>query len=208
MDRIIQIADFLENRLSPKDVEKVRLQIINDPEWAEEAAFLKDLSFSAIEVKKAALRKRFNEVEVKLQRETPNGVTVLMNKIKNSIKDHVDYSLDQLTNLFAPVPTYQMAISQTKRGVDFDVLKPEKGGDCWEDGLSFELSNGVGEALELTIENNQSDELYSDEIPAHTIYFKPSFSSKDHSPGRYYWKLTSDNETIMGDFFIGRDLQS
>ncbi len=208
MERIIQIADFLTNRLSPEEAEEVRTQIETNSEWAEEAAFLKDLSSSAIEVRKLELRRQFNDIEIKLQREAPNGVVVLMNKIKNSIKNHVDYSLEELTNLFIPVPTYQVAILQTKRGEDFDVLKPKKGADCWEEGLSFELSNGVEEVLELTIENNQAEELYSGEIPPHTIYFKPLFSSKDNLPGRYYWKVTSDNETIMGDFFIGKDIQS
>ncbi|MFK7903782.1 MAG: hypothetical protein AB8B69_01595 [Chitinophagales bacterium] len=208
MERTIRIADFLTNRLPLQEAKEVSLQIANDPEWAEEAAFLKDLSVSAVEVKKAALRKQFNNIEVKLQRETSEGMTTLMNKIKDSVKNHIDYSIDQLAGLFAPVPHYQPILAQVQRGGDFEVLKPEKGADCWSDGLFFEFSNGLEEALELSIENNQSDELYSGEIPAHSIYFNPQFSSKDHPPGRYYWKVTSDNETIMGDFFIGKDLTS
>jgi len=208
MERTIRIADFLTNRLSPQEAEEVRLQIANDAEWAEEAAFLEDISFSAIEVKKEALRKRFDAIEVKLQRETPEGITILMDKIKDSIKNYIDYSIDQLADLFVPVPHYQPILAQVQRGEDFEVLRPEKGADCWESGLSFEFSNGLEEVLELSIENNQSEELYSGDIPAHSIYFNPLFSSKDHPPGRYYWKVTSDNETIMGDFFIGRDLSS
>ena len=52
MEHINKIADFLTGRLSPQEMEEIRLQIESNKEWSDELAFQKDLIFCSIEVKK------------------------------------------------------------------------------------------------------------------------------------------------------------
>ena len=74
--------------------------------------------------------------------------------------------------------------------------------------MYFELSEESEEDLELSIENNQCEELYIQEIPSHTQQFYVPFAAKNYPPGRYYWKLMVEDEMILAEFFIGKNVQS
>lgn len=207
MEHTIKIADYLTNRLSKEETEEVRLQIANDPEWAEEAAFLKEVLFSAIEVKKTQLRTHLGAIEVKLQKNEATNLAVYFDQAKKVIQEHIDYSIEYLKELFAPVPHYQPLLAMPTRAGNIEVLVPDNGVDCQDEGLYFELSEASDETLELSIENNQCEEVYSQEIEANALQFTVHFAAKDYPPGRYYWKLMVEDEMVISEFFVGKDLK-
>ncbi len=207
MEQTIKIADFLTNRLSPQEAEAVRLQIANNPEWAEEAAFLQEVLFSAIEVKKKQLREHFAVVEAKLKKQQAKSLSASIDKMKTSVQKQLDYSIEQLKELFAPVPHYQPLLAMPTRAGGIEVLVPENGVDCTDEGLYFELSETSKELLELSIENNQCDEVYTLEIEPNTFQFTVPFVAKEHPPGRYYWKLMVEDEMVISEFFVGKDMK-
>lgn len=207
MEQTIKIADYLTNRLTPQEAEEVKLQIANNPEWAEEAAFLKEVLFSAIEVKKEQLREHFAAIEAKLKKQQANSLADSIEKIKTVIQDYADYTLEQLKALFAPVPHYQPLLAMPTRAGGLEVLVPENGVDCTDEGLYFELSEASDETLELSIENNQCDEVYTLEIEPNTFQFTVPFAANSHPPGRYYWKLMVDDEMIISEFFVGKEMK-
>lgn len=207
MEHTIKIADYLTNRLSKEASEEVRLQIANDSEWAEEAVFLKEVLFSAIEVKKNQLRTHLDTLEVKLQENETTNLTVYFKKAKTVIQEHIDYSIEHLKALFAPVPHYQPLLAMPIRAGNIEVLVPKNGVDCSDEGLYFELSETSDEILELSIENNQCEEVYSQEIEADAVQFTVPFAAKDYSPGRYYWKLMVEDEMVISEFFVGKNLK-
>ncbi|MEZ4886780.1 MAG: hypothetical protein R3E32_18775 [Chitinophagales bacterium] len=208
MEQMTKIADFITHRLSPEEAAMVELRIAEDAEWKEEEAFQREVLFTAIEVKKMQLRKQFAGIEAKLQKKYANNLSTSIDKIKTSIKEHVEYSVEQLKELFAPVPHYQPLLAMPTRAGSLEVMIPQNGIDCTDEGLQFELTEASDETLELSIENNQCEEVYTQEILPNTFQFIVPFAAKDYPPGRYYWKLMVEDEMIISEFFVGKDLIS
>ncbi len=205
MDYLHQVADFLTGRLSPQEAEEVRRKIETNPEWAEEAAIQEEILFTAIEVKKIQLKTQFDGIEAKLQLQKEKEFATKIADFKSFVYQQVEYGLDQLAALFTLVPQYQPLLGMPLRGQDIEVLMPNEGTDCFNEGLSFQLSKGSEFPLEVVVENNQCEEVYSQEIAPNTADFTLFFPAKDHPPGRYYWKLMLEEEMIMSEFFIGKE---
>lgn len=208
MDYLHRIADFITGKLSPQEAEKVKQKIETNSEWAEEAAIQEDILFAAIEVKKIQLRTQFDRIEANLQSQTKQGLVAKITGFKSFVSQQVEYSLEQLTALFTPVPQYQPLLAMPMRGHDIKVLMPDAGIDCFNEGLSFQLSKGSEFPLEVVVENNQCEEIYAQEIDSNTTDFTLFFPAREHPPGRYYWKLMLEEEMIMSEFFIAKEALS
>ncbi|MEZ4885327.1 MAG: hypothetical protein R3E32_11415 [Chitinophagales bacterium] len=112
--------------------------------------------------------------------------------------------LDDLAAAFLPIPQYETVLAAASRSTAFEVVLPENGLDCKGGILVFELKKGIDKTLQLSIENNQKTVLIEEVIEAQTTYFEASVRNLE--AGLYYWKLKTENDLVMGSFFIRKDL--
>ncbi len=118
------------------------------------------------------------------------------------------YTLDELLAMFQPVGAYESRIAKELVGIrsmgNLKVIQPENEADFLEQ-ITFQLENPVNEALKLTIENSEEDEVLKQNIAANTATF--TIDLKGFKPGRYYWKLRSKKYgMVLRSFFIQKNL--
>ena len=111
-----------------------------------------------------------------------------------------------LEDLFKVVPYYESLILAEARSGSLLVASPENGADCGN-SIAFELKQPSASPLKLTIENSNEDILIKTQIDANSQTFKIDLNPSQRFPtGRYYWKLKSDDGTLIREFFINKDL--
>ena len=110
-----------------------------------------------------------------------------------------------LEDLFKVVPYYESLILAEARSGSLRVASPENGADCGN-SIAFELTQPSASPLKLTIENSNEDILIKTQIEANSQTFKVDLGPKKFPTGRYYWKLKSEDGTLIREFFINKDL--
>ncbi len=113
----------------------------------------------------------------------------------------------QLDDLFKSVPYYESLILAEARAGALKVASPNNGADCNGSSIEFELAQPAQSDLKLTIENSNEDILIKTKIEANTQSFSIPLDAKQKFPsGRYYWKLKSEDGTVIREFFVNKDL--
>ncbi len=177
------------------------------PDWQEAIRFYQDFGTSMQVHGNELVRAKLHSFEAAFQASQVKQQVVSTTPLLSRIKETINYTLDELAALFAPVPTYQASLGMVSRGTATDVISPSNGIDAADlEELIFKTVHLTQEPFELCIENNKQDVLVELEIPSNVQEFRVSLAALNATPGRYYWKLLSDEDMFIGYFFIRKDL--
>ncbi len=198
---------YIQNKATAKQCQEVDLLVSSNK---EAAIMLKAMQLLKAELINAEIEK------VKLSLTNLNqsiSKSQIASTKKHAINDSLDkalnYTIEQLQKLFAPVHLYEQIITDfSLRSTEVRLLQPEAELDCKDYQLHFELQhpqNNQGE-IEIYIENNQHQELYYAEFDADEKKFNINLTPNLFTTGRYYWKFAIGNAIIINSFFINKDL--
>lgn len=198
------LKDYLKGRISAQEAAAVESYLKAYPEFEAELDFERNLLEGLVELELEDAHFFLTDLEKKLSLSSNTKESSLSEKIQEGVQ----YSINQLQRWFAPVQNYEKLLQQTAfRAVSFKVLQPRNSIECSGLQLSFRLNKPVDNLL-LLIEDNEFNELIEQEFEEAVDVFQISLSPTDFHPGRYYWKLSDDNQTIVGVFFIQKNLMS
>lgn len=126
------------------------------------------------------------------------------NNIVQQLKEQLQYSLEELKKMFAPLPNYQLVLAQASRNDNTKVLHPKNGRDCSRGLLDFKLEAAPKQGFKVVVQNNRYQTLLEDRIPPKQSSF--TLFLPEMPPGRYYWKLILNGEVLLGEFFVHKAL--
>ena len=204
------IEKYLSNTLTSNEKRQFEQLQSEDSDFIAEIDFFENL-LTSVEVfgdKEFAreLKALDEEMELAYQKEQ-SGVGLSVKGLWEDFIEQIDYTVEQLTALFAPNPNYALLLNKTNRGEGFEVISPINELDCLDGILVFRLEGKFKKELILSIENNRQELLHRTPIAVGTSIFEVHLSDIDiHQPGRYYWKLTDGKETLIREFFIRKEL--
>ncbi len=120
--------------------------------------------------------------------------------------DKADYTLEQLAALFRPVVTYEPLLAHAHRGNDIPLIVTEKEWDMAVEDMVLTFSEPISSDFSLAIENNQRQVVWTSIIPEASIDFTLTLQDTNiQAPGRYYFKLSNDKQTLLQEFFVHKD---
>ena len=100
---------------------------------------------------------------------------------------------------FTPLPHLEAMVSDVSRSSDLNVVAPANGANL-ENTIQFEWQGGETISLTLKILDNRGVEIFSVVPEGHTYTL-----AKKLEPGRYYWKLETDEDLLyLGEFFVNK----
>lgn len=186
--------------------EAVQLQKNKQAEATDtEIAFFADLIAGAEQEGERHLKAQLSEMEALFQQKKSMLTAPKGKGIVEKVSEAFNYTLDQLIDLFRPVPNYEAALALAHRSDAIQLLAPIQGIDCTDQKLTFQFEKKISQALEVQIENNRQQTILQTTIPTHQTDYTVDFANEQLHPGRYYWKLIGSEGTIIGVFFIQKD---
>lgn len=153
---------------------------------------------------RAEQKRELQLLEAKIQKEESLGIFAKLKSIFKQNVEQVQFTIDELITMFQPAPQYAGMLAQASRSDSIEVTKPVNSYACTKAQLDFKLAKAPKNSLQLSIENNQQQTLSTQTIEASTTQF--SVPLNNFLPGRYYWKLTSDKDMVICEFFVQKDL--
>ena len=200
-----QMAELIEQHfagsLSEESQQMFDKLMQKNTAFRQEVELYELLTNGAKTVGREQVLEQLKATESSITKEAQSGVKWL-----EKLNDAAQYSLEQLTAFFAPVPNYQAALAYTTRAESIEVISPINGMDCNNGLLDFELEEEPDDDIKVVIENNQHETILTqhinDDITSFTILLPEQLV-----PGRYYWKLITEDELVIGEFFIGKALK-
>lgn len=195
---------FVKGKATAKEQKEVQQLCGENPDIKAQLEFMQVLHQGLVQGEVNRMSQRLSFLTSQLKQ----------NKKKQSFLDtlnqQLNYTLEQLLQLFAPVPAYQTQLARISlRAAATDILlSPPTSYDCVDYQLQFSLEKPLSktEELELIVEDNQFNEVYAQEYPPQTTEFTVQLNPNDYAPGRYYWKLSVEDQLLIGEFFIQKDL--
>lgn len=205
-DTLRLIEGHLEGTLSADEEMLFEELRRTDAQFAASVKFQQKLMRSIDRLGDQLFLRKLQNLEIQIQTER-----VTKNKLADSLKGLTDKALekgnilfDNLTAAFLPLLQYELAIQSASRSQTLEVSAPENGLDVKGGILAFELRKGINQSLQLSIETNQQQVIFEEMIEPQIIRFE--ISVKELEVGRYYWKLKTPDDLVMGSFFIRKDL--
>lgn len=197
-------------------------QLTNEEEtqWktlqAENEAIEEDLAFfadfiSATELEgEAEMKLELQNLESNLQLKKTSSFTIDLSpqRLLEKINQAIDFTLEELTALFAPLPNYELAALQPSRSSEVMLIEPENEVNIEGGLLTFVFEKPISENLQLKIENNRLEQLLETTIPQNSQAFELFLEESIFAAGRFYWKLKGSTGTQIGVFFVRKDLQT
>lgn len=200
-----QQLDLVE-RFCLKDLTKKEEKLLRQiPDWEEAVSFHKNFlgAFPVFKTNEIKNKLRFFEEELQQEQKIEKKRFGILNKIK----EQVNLTLDEIANLFQPVPNYQAILAMASRSGNLIIEEPKSGLNTTNNLLSFVLKKKPTHSLQLTIENNLQEILLTREISKNEGQsFEVPLSGLQNIPGRYYWRLVMNGEVLMDEFFIQKEL--
>ena len=173
-----------------------------DADFAKKTTFYQDFVGSMGVLGNQTLKTEFQNLELKLAKA---AIAKKSTNVLSNIKKQINYTLEQITALFLPVPNYELAMSYTHRSQGFKLISPKNGINCSENSLIFELETAVNQTLDLQIENNKQELVLQESIDENENFFIIDLPN-DLQAGIYYWKLSQKTDTLIGNFYVQKDL--
>ncbi len=209
MDEQQRIMDLLERfvkgQVTISEKEEVAKITANKPQWDEKLKMIQSLRKGFIEEEVANSRAFLQSLETQSLKEKLGDAI-------SKVKQQIQYSIEELTKMFAPFPAYDQYAMQFAQRAASDVhlvLKaPENDMNCTSLTLNFSLTKPLqtDEEIEIVVEDNQSREKIAEEFESDTQHFEIDLSQSNLSPGRYYWKFMVEDAVVIGSFFIQKEL--
>lgn len=183
----------------------------SDAGFQELVGYYEDFMVGMEDFGDKAIMLELKSLEKTIQKEESQAIASKENSdflqnLWKGLLDRTDYTLDQLVDLFQPVPNYQPLLVSAHRGNNIPLDKPD---EEWDLAVSDEVlifTEPTFVDLSLVVENSRREKIWQTTIPKNSIAF--ALSLKDMSvnaPGRYYLKLSDGKETVMLEFFVRKD---
>ncbi len=208
--KIELIEKHLSNKLSIKEQELFQQLLESDKDFAMAVLFQKDLIPSIAVNGRQSLKLQFEELEKAIAATNTKSQETVFETIKQNIEAEIQqlgYTIDQMIQLFRPVPNYTTAIAATTRGSSLSILSPENEADLSEGFIRFDFGQALKKDIEILIEDNQYDVLIEEEISAGHSEATLPLPTPNFKAGRYYWKIIEGDELVMiRTFFVRKDL--
>ena len=154
-----------------------------------------------------------------LEEDLLNDIMLDINERRSNQTQEITYTLEELLDMFAPSPAYEMEVVRSADAAHPDakqnigLLKPENGEDCSEK-LLIQLVQTYDFELNLVIKNNREKDVYRSILPPQTSQLSLNIQDMQLLPGRYYLKLSPKNrrlarqyQTALKVFFVQKDLK-
>lgn len=200
-EKIKFVEDYVLGTLSDKDLQLFTQLRRDNSSIEEQITFYEDLHGGALLFGDERFKMELQEMEQNWQLKQSKLKQSSLKEKWQSLTDKVNETIDGLSQFFLPVPNYEAALFQASRSTSAGLIAPENGQDVIKE-LFFDFDKPLAKKQDFTIENNQQElveervlEEGTKQLVVNTEYFVP---------GRYYWKLTGERETMIGMFFVGR----
>jgi len=194
---------LVKGKATAKEQKEIQQLCVENPDIQEKLEFIQSLHKGLVASEIHQMSKRLNILSHRLKQKKKQRLSAAVNKKFN-------YTPAQLQRLFAVVRPYQIHLAHLAlRAADIsELLSPPLSYDCKDYQLHFSLEKSLSktEELELIVEDNQFNELFAQEYMPTTTDFTVQLNPNDYAPGRYYWKLSSGDQLLIGEFFIRKDL--
>ncbi|MFK7906900.1 MAG: hypothetical protein AB8B69_17335 [Chitinophagales bacterium] len=200
-EKIKLVEGYVFKTLSDKDLESLTQLRKNEPGVEDQIAFYEDLYGGAVLFGDERFKMELQEMEVNWQLKQSKLKQSSLKDKWQSLTDKVNETIDDLAQFFLPVPNYEAALLQASRSTAAGLTAPENGLDA-ENELSFSFEKPLTKNQSFTIEDNQQILVEERVLEEGTKQFV--VDTQNFVPGRYYWKLTGNRETLIGMFFVGR----
>ncbi len=200
---------YLYGQLSDEEEEQWKVFQEGDSAIEEDLAFFADF-VSATELEgEAEIKLNLQNLEANLQKKKTSSSKIDLSpqRILEKINEAIDFTLDELTALFAPIPNYELATLQPNRSAKVKLTAPQNGVNIEGGILTFVFEKPTPEILQLKIENNRQELLLETTIPRGSESFELQLEETTFVAGRFYWKLVGSEGTQIGVFFVRKDLQ-
>ena len=202
-EKIKLVEDYVLGTLSEKDFQLLTQLRKEDAAIEEQIGFYQDLHDGAVLFGDERFKLELQEMEQSWQLKQQKLKQSSLKEKWKSLTDKVNGAIDELSQFFLPVPNYEAALLQASRSTAAGLIAPENGLDVELDGdLIFGFEKPLAKKHSFTIENNQQEIVTQRTLEKGSKQFV--ISLKGFVPGRYYWKLMGDRETVIGMFFVGR----
>ncbi|MFK7907360.1 MAG: hypothetical protein AB8B69_19650 [Chitinophagales bacterium] len=199
------LEKFLEGKLTQEEEQQFQKLQESDASLPKDMDFLQRFMNVQMHFGRDELKRELFSLEKELQKEEVLSFTQRLEVSLQGMVKKLHYSMQELASFFQPQPEYQRVLAYANRGEDLKIAHPISGIDAGEvGGLHFEIDGKFNAPLQLTVENNQKQILLSTSIDVHETVFFVKVESLP--PGRYYWKLKGEKETIIREFFMQKDL--
>jgi len=200
-EKIKLVEGYVLETLSDKDLQSLTQLRKNEPAIEDQIAFYEDLYGGAVLFGDERFKMELQEMEANWQLKQSKLKQSSLKEKWQSLTDKVNETIDGLSEFFLPVPNYEAALWQASRSTATGLSAPENGLDA-EGELSFGFEKPLSKKQSFTIENNQQEVVEERVLEKGTRAVVVNVA--EFMPGRYYWKLMGDRETVIGMFFVER----
>ncbi len=184
------IEQYLNGTLNAEDLRDFEAQLAADTTLAEAVFFQKLLQQTA---------QQYNQVEQVTQ------------TLTNLSKQRMDvagntYTLDELLGMFAPSAYYEEELALTRSGStsSIQLTKPLPDADCLHI-LEIEFATSLPKPAAIWVENNLEETVIAEQNIASTNT-EYTLDITLLKPGRYYLKVSIDDDTFIRGFYVQKNL--
>ncbi|MEZ4885341.1 MAG: hypothetical protein R3E32_11485 [Chitinophagales bacterium] len=195
------VEGYVIGTLSDKDLQSFTQLRKDEPAIENQIAFYEDLYGGVTLFGDERFKMELQQMETHWQLKQKKLNHTSLKEKWQSLTDKVNETIDGLSQFFLPVPNYEAVLWQASRSTTFGLIAPKNGLDV-EAELVIQFEKPLANNQSFVIENNQQELVEERGVEKGVKGFVVDVS--DFVPGRYYWKLTGERETVMGMFFVGR----
>ena len=116
------------------------------------------------------------------------------------------YTLDELLGMFSLSAYYEEELALTRSGSTSSILltKPQPDADCFQT-LEIEFAAALPKPASIWVENNLEETVIAEQNmpPASTEF---TLDITPLKPGRYYLKVSIDDDTLIRGFYVQKNL--
>ncbi len=207
--------EFLERhfagQLTEKEQALFKTSMETNSEFQEFVTYFEDFMVGVEHFGDKQIMLELKGFEQKIQKEEREAA--LSGQKTNKLQDlwqqfvnKADYTLEQLAELFKPVPIYQPLLAHVHRGNNIPLQKTEEEWDLAVSAIELKFSEPTPVDLSIVIENNSRQSVWISTVPKNSITFPIRLEdTMIDAPGRYYLKLSNNKDLVVHEIFVRKD---
>ncbi|MGB1242559.1 MAG: hypothetical protein ACPG49_08560 [Chitinophagales bacterium] len=201
-ERIQLIENYVLKNFSDGDIQLLTQLRRDKPAIEQEIIFFEDLHGGAVLFGDERFKMELQQMETNWLLKQKKAQQSSLRKKLNNLTGRLNEAMTEFSEFFLPVPNYETALWQASRSSFAGLIVPKNGADI-EEELSCHFKNPLSKSHRFVLENNLQEVLEERLLQKGTRHFVVAIA--DFTPGRYYWKLIGNRETLIGMFFVGRN---
>ncbi|MFK7904189.1 MAG: hypothetical protein AB8B69_03645 [Chitinophagales bacterium] len=200
--RIELIENYVLNTFSNRDLQLLTQLRRDEPAIEEEITFFENLYGGAVLFGDERFKMELQQMEINWQLKRKKAEQSSLRDKLSALGDKANEVMLQFGQFFLPVPNYETVLWQTSRSTSAGLTAPKNGADI-EGEFTYRFEKPLVKNHRFVLENNSQEVLEERTLEKGTTQFVVDIAG--FSPGRYYWKLIGERETLIGMFFVGRN---